>query len=453
VKSSFLKHPATVLAAAAIGVVLGWFNIPLSRALGIVDFATVIAIPGRMYLFYLQMTVIPIIITATASSLGKLMRNKSGTGLIRRVVIVFGVCAIAVTFIGILFGALGGPGAGLDRNTRSLLSKLISNSNAGGISGVLEINLGVADSTIGSVSQPSLTQFFTELIPPNIFAALSSGSMMAIVFFSIIFGIAIGILKDESASTLINLLTAIFETFQKLINWSLYLLPFGLICLMAEQIAKAGPQIFMAMSKFIILYSIGSVVLFLAATVVIWMRSGIASPFRTLSIAFEPILLSFVTRSSMATLPTAITCLDEKMRFDSTAVNLTLPLGITLFRVGYIFYFGIAVFFVAQIYGMNLVFMHYLMIFLGVIFAGIATAGATGIVVLSMISIVLRPLGLPVEAVLVIFIAIDPIVDPFVTFLNVYVNMAAASLIAKRDQGDEPAGEECERAVLLAGVL
>jgi hypothetical protein len=144
----------------------------------------------------------------------------------------------------------------------------------------------------------------------------------------------------------------------------------------------------------------------------------------------------------MATLPSAITCLDKKMRFDSNSVNLTLPLGMTLGRFGNIFYFGIAVFFVAQIYGTSLGFMHYMIIFLGVMFAGTATAGASGIVTLSVIGIILGPLSLPVEAVLVIFMAIDPIIDPFRTFLIVYINMAAASVIAKREQGDEPVIEE-----------
>jgi hypothetical protein len=144
----------------------------------------------------------------------------------------------------------------------------------------------------------------------------------------------------------------------------------------------------------------------------------------------------------MATLPSAITCLDKKMRFDSNSVNLTLPLGMTLGRFGNIFYFGIAVFFVAQIYGTSLGFMHYMIIFIGVMFAGTATAGASGIVTLSVISIILGPLSLPVEAVLVIFMAIDPIIDPFRTFIIVYINMAAASLIAKRERGDEPVIEE-----------
>jgi len=67
-----------------------------------------------------------------------------------------------------------------------------------------------------------------------------------------------------------------------------------------------------------------------------------------------------------------------------------------------------------------------------VIFAGTATSGASGIVTLSMLGIVLSPLSLPMEAVLIIFIAIEPIIEPFRMVLSMNMNMAATSLIAER---------------------
>jgi len=210
------------------------------------------------------------------------------------------------------------------------------------------------------------------------------------------------------------------------------LLPFGLICLLAGQVAAIGVQIFAAMSKFIILYIVGTVILFIICTIIIWIRSGVRNPFKVISMTFEPILLAFATRNSMAALPSSITCLDEKFNFNSNSVNLTLPLGMTLGRFGNIFYFAIGVFFIGQIYNTPFVPMQYLIILTGVVFAGTATAGASGIVTLSMLSIVLDPLSLPMEAVLVIFMAIDPIIEPFRTVLNLHVNMAGASLIAER---------------------
>jgi adenylate cyclase len=201
---------------------------------------------------------------------------------------------------------------------------------------------------------------------------------------------------------------------------------------MAEQIAAVGIQIFMAMSKFIALYCIGTGILFVLATLVIWRRSGQKNPFKVLSIMFEPVMLALATRNSMAALPSAINCLHRSLGFDKNQVNLTLPLGMTLGRFGNIFYFGVAVFFVAQLYGTNLTIVSYVIILIGVILAGTATAGASGIVTISVIGIALSPLNLPVEAVLVIFMAIDPIIDPFRTLLLVYANIAATAVVADR---------------------
>ena len=79
-KASLLKHPATILLSVGIGVVIGLLNKEL---------AAIILIPGEIYLFYLQMTVIPIIITAIASSLAKLIRSNTKSGFIRRICVVF----------------------------------------------------------------------------------------------------------------------------------------------------------------------------------------------------------------------------------------------------------------------------------------------------------------------------------------------------------------------------
>ena len=427
-KKSLLKHPLFIMACGAFGILIGLLNRPLSALFGMENFARSVSLPGQLYLFFLQMTIIPIIVSAIASSLGKMMRSRSSAGLIKRMILTFVLCMIVSCLTGMALGIIGRPGSALSDQTRTQLSKLLSAS--GEKSGILEISLD-PDGETEPRERSGIGSFFMGLVPSNIFQALSLGSIMAIVFFSIIMGVAIGTLQEEYARLLINLFSAIYHAFQKIIGWSLYLLPFGIIFLLAGQIAAVGVQIFAAMSKFIILYAIGSFVLFILCTVILWIRSGLSNPFRVVSMLFEPILLIFVTRNPMATLPSAIDCLENKMKFDSAPVNLTLPLGMTLGRFGNIFYFALGVFFVAQIYDTPLSFVHLLIIFIGAIFAGTATAGASGIVTLSMLGIVLEPLGLPMEAVLVIFITIDPIIDPFRTFLVLYVNMTATAIIAK----------------------
>jgi len=138
------------------------------------------------------------------------------------------------------------------------------------------------------------------------------------------------------------------------------------------------------------------------------------------------------TRSSLASLPSTIHSLVDKLGFDHTEVNLYTPLGVTICRYGNVIYFALAAFFIAQLYETSLGMAEILTVLVASILAGMATAGATGVLTLSMMTIVLEPLGLPWSAAIVLFIAIDPIVDPLRTLLIVHTNMAATSVIGSR---------------------
>jgi proton glutamate symport protein len=188
----------------------------------------------------------------------------------------------------------------------------------------------------------------------------------------------------------------------------------------------------------------------------------------------DPIMISFATRSSFAALPASISAIQDDLHFERESVSLMLPLGITIGRYGNIVYFALASLFVIQLYDLPLSVARLAIIVIGSVFAGIATAGSSGILTLAMIGIVLGPLGLPVEAVLIVMMAVDAVIDPMRTFLIVYVNIAATALIVRRtaatvvatlesplrtsmDQGDmtEPTavGFEASTATALRGGL
>ncbi len=80
-------------------------------------------------------------------------------------------------------------------------------------------------------------------------------------------------------------------------------------------------------------------------------------------------------------------------------------------------------------------FKELLIVIIGSILAGLAATSAPGLAGLSMISIALIPLGLPYAVAVILLAAIDPILDPILTTVNVYGNCAATALIAKRKKG------------------
>lgn len=415
---ALLTSPWSLLVSIAIAVVIG---------LLFHDVAQILKPFGLMYLYLLEMTVIPIIVSAIISSVAGLAKSTGMRDFLFRMIAIFVAMLIAAALAGTLGGIIGHPGSGLDEQTRNTLGSIVKTQQSQ-YSPDLELSLSAP--TVHK-SQPGLIDFIVQIVPRNIFSALSSGRALALIFFSIVFGIAIGVLRGEQGESLIALFDGLFKAFQKIITWLMVALPIGLVCLLADQIASTGFQILLAMLKFILIFYAVGIIVFLIDVAIIWRRSRERLG-TVLKAMLDPIIVSLVTRSSFATLPTAIKALEQKLGFYERSTNLFLSLGITLGRFGNIIYFSIAALFVAQLYGVDMNISRYGIVVVGSVFAGIATAGASGIATLNLLAIVLGPLGLPLEAVLIIFIAIDAIADPLRTMLIIVTNMAANALIVPK---------------------
>ena len=105
-----------------------------------------------------------------------------------------------------------------------------------------------------------------------------------------------------------------------------------------------------------------------------------------------------------------------------------------IFRYGTILTFSFAIIFVAQLYNIPLTMQGYMIVLVGSAIAGVTTTGAASISALSMMSIVFEPLGLPFGAALVLFVAVDPIIDPFRSLLTMYMNVGVTSLVVNREK-------------------
>jgi proton glutamate symport protein len=417
-RAALLKHPLIIALSIVVGVLLGL----LAN-----DVALTLAPLGDLYLFFVQMSVYPILISAIVSGLARLIQTHGTSGSFLRMVTVFVVCMLVVSLFGVLIGMVGEPGGSLDAQAKQVLGQLITQNDRN----ALEISLS-DPSGDPAPRQVDLWSFLHMLVPSNIFQALSRDLALQIVFFSIIFGIALGNIRSESSGLIVNVMLSVLETFQQVVAWSVYGLPFALVCLIATQVASVGIEIFWAMLKFTILFWMAGTVLCAGATLVIWLRSRDRSPLHVLRALFDPIMISLATRSSFAALPASIHALQEALHFERGAVSLMLPVGITIGRHGNIIYFALASLFVAQLYNQPLSAAGLAIVVIGSVFAGMATAGSTGIPTLAMIGIVLGPLGLPAEAVLIVMIAVDAVIDPMRTLLIVYVNIAATALMVPR---------------------
>jgi proton glutamate symport protein len=424
-----LLNPWLVIASMILGMYIGAYHRKL---------AVTLAPFGHMYVSLLKMCVLPILLSAVAYSLGGLLKSHKTKKYLKRMLVVFGLTLFITCVLGLLAGTIGRPGIGIDE---TILGRIINDSPL-----AVDLEIFFFQPNDPSEQLPGLLKFFTSLVPANIFYSLTNDRNLQVLLFAIILGLATGMMPTVHSDTLLSLLDATFKVFSKIIRWIIYALPFGLCCLMADLIFQIGTEILFSMIKLIVLFHLCCIIVIIINTIIIWKRSG-SSFTHVISALKEPIILAFGTRNGFATLPSALDALHEKLNFDQTSTNLLVPLGLTICRYGNVLYFAIAIMFIAQLYEASLGFSGITMALVGTILAGMATSGATGVVILSMMAIVLDPLNLPLGAVLILFIAIDPIVEPIRTVVTVHSSCSAASLIA--DPPEVPGGlisEESEKA-------
>jgi proton glutamate symport protein len=415
----YLLSPYAIITGIISGILIGLFA---------EKFAHNLAPIGRLYLDLLQMCILPIMITAVASSLGHLFQSEKVAQNVKRLIIVFIAGMLLTSALGLMLALMGQPGARLEKNSKTVLGKILSQSES-----KAESQSSPDIQTTQNPTTPSsfaLINFASQTIPENIFEALSRGENLKILFFSIIFGISIAFVPKPLSQHFLNDCDAVFKAFETIILWIMYLLPFGLCFLLADQVSHVGIKVLTAMFKFIILIYLGSSLLIIFNALVIRYASGI-SFLHALAIFREPLIIALGTRNSFAAIPSALNVLSRKLSFEKKTVHLVIPLGITLCRFGTVMVFSLSTVFFAQLYEVPIHLQEIILILLGSVLAGMAAAGAPGVVAASMLALILEPLGLPVGAGIILFLAIDPITDPILTVVNVYSNCSATALITR----------------------
>lgn len=412
----WLRSPWAILVGSALGIFIGTTQPQI--ALWIAPF-------GTLYLGLLKMCVLPILLSAISNSVGRLMQSHDARHYVQRIMVVFPLSLLAVSTIAVIIAALAGPGRNLSIDTLQNLGVLVNQSG-------IDLEISLSGPLTDMTTSPSLNGLVTSLVPDNIFAALSTDQTLKVLLFAIIFGVSLGLVKAPSTEALFDTLDSLYRAFNQVIQGLTYLLPFGLCSLLAYQLSRVGIEVLLSMVDFVVVAIATFTLIYLISTLVIWRRSGIGF-WPTMLALKDPNVLALATSSSLACLPAAITSLSDHLKFNGKSINLVTPLAITLCRFGSVIYFASATLFVMQLYQRELDIAGLGIVILGSILAGMATSGVSGILTLTMLGLVLDPLKLPLEAVLVLFIAIDPLMDPFRTLGIVHTGMAVTTLIADRD--------------------
>jgi proton glutamate symport protein len=219
--------------------------------------------------------------------------------------------------------------------------------------------------------------------------------------------------------------------FNKILNIPIKILPLGLFLTITSSISTIDVGALMSMQQF----CLSAILSFIGLIVISVLLILIYSPVKA-TVAFaelkDPVVIAFSTCSNQATIPFLISTLVDGFKLNRNAVNIEIPLGVTMCRAGNVAYYSFVTVFIAMLYNEPLSIPQYFFIVAGAILVSFSATGVSGIVAIGMVSMVLDPLNLPIESVLALLVIIDPVLDPFRTVTSLIVNAALACFVINK---------------------
>lgn len=286
---------------------------------------------------------------------------------------------------------------------------------------------GLEFAKANSIAPFSFESMILSFIPTNIFHALDSGSMMQIIVFATLFGVASLYLTSEQQEPLTNFFTSVSEAMLKMAEWVILLTPIGVFSLISYVIAEQGIEVILGLYKYVLV--VIGVILFhgivtLPAVLKLFTK---INPYSYLSDVREAPIMAFSTASSAATLPVSMRVIEEIGGVEKKNASFVLPLGATVSMDGTAAYLTVAVLYIANLAGVPLDFGDQLLLGITVVALSIGVAALPSASLVMMV-VILNQLGLPVEYIALV-VSVDRILDMCRTSLNVTSDLIVTKIV------------------------
>ncbi|NOQ64065.1 MAG: cation:dicarboxylase symporter family transporter [Methyloprofundus sp.] len=287
---------------------------------------------------------------------------------------------------------------------------------------------GQSASTFVAKDSPPITDVFINIVPGNPVEAFAQGNMLQIIFFVIIFAIAM-LMAGEAGKQIADLAEKLNEVMMKVVTIVMDVAPVGVFCLMAKTFSEQGLALILPMIGY---FSVVVLCLFLHA---FGTYSLLLSTFAKLSpLTFikkmRPAhVFAFSTASSNATIPVTLQVLEKRIGVNNSTAAFTVPFGATINMDGTAIMQGVATVFIANVYQIDLGLTQYLTIIGMSVLASIGTAGVPG-VGLIMLAMVFNQVGLPVEGIGLI-LGVDRLLDMLRTMVNITGDATVTCIVAR----------------------
>jgi len=402
-----------------VGILWGLFSIWVSIEAFTLDWVK----PwGNMFLKLLKLIAVPLIFVSLVKGISSLtdITRLSRIGL--KTIAIYLVTTLIATTVGLGMVNLIGPGNVFPAEKQAEYREEFMDD--------ISEKQFFADEMKGK----SPLHFLEDIIPENIvFAAGDNSNMLQVIFFAILFALAMVTIKDKSMKYVKGFFDGLNEIILKIIDLIMRFAPVGVFALMAGLIVdfSGDSELFSALGMYM-LTAISGLMLLILLFYPTLIRIFTGVRYRDFFRGILPAqMVAFSTSSSAATLPVTLKQVTNEFKVSKTIGNFVLPIGVTINMDGTSCYQAVAAVFIAQVFGLDLSVTQQISIVLLAVMASIGSPGVPGGSIVMLI-VVLSTVGIPVEG-LALILGVDRPIDMLRTVVNITGDATVASLVAKSE--------------------
>ena len=304
--------------------------------------------------------------------------------------------------------------------------------------GVGVILKDVASTAMTAPPKISAAEVIEHIVPKSFFEAAANNDVLQIVFFSVLFALALIQLQGKHRTTMVDFCESLSETMFKFTGLIMKFAPLGIGASMAYTVSHSGLGILVNLGK-LVLTLYGTLALFVVMIFlpIIWfMKIPMKAFWRAVR---QPAAIAFSTTSSDAALPDAIKSMIQ-FGVPKRIVSFVMPLGYSFNLDGTTLHLALASVFCAQAAGLDLSLQQQLMMMLSLMLTskGVAAMPRASFVILSG---TLVTFGIPIEAA-VLILGVDELLDAARTTVNLIGNCLASVVMARLENDFHPEAPE-----------
>jgi Na+/H+-dicarboxylate symporter len=411
-KNLWLQVVLSLIIGLTVGLILGD-----DASVGLDDdtldtLTSYLKIPANLFLSIIQMIIVPLIFASIVVAITNLGAKDKLKTLGLGIGVYFVITTTIAILVAVFLASVISPGSILDLTALQESHDLSDND--------LQIKDGFSLDDIPSI--------IPNIIPSNPIFSYLEGQMFSILVMALIVGLSMAVLPKESIKPVLDLLESIQKITLYILIFSMKIVPFAVFGLIVGMVATVGIGTMVGLGVYM-----GTVVLGLGVMLLVYMlilkfvaKRSVLSTFAKFR---NPQTLAFSTASSMATMPVTLKTAEDDLKIDPEVSKFVIPLGTTVNMDGTALYQVIAVFFLAQLFSIELSLLAMLVIIVTSLLASIGTPAVPGAGVI-VLSTILVTVGIPPVGILLL-ISVDRILDMIRTMVNVTGDLTASCVFDK----------------------